>query len=143
MLVLARKKAETILIGETIVIKVLQMRNGVVRIGIDAPSSVRVLRGEVQAGQGPQKTGPLPLPASTSDPEQEADSAIFSKEVAAIEEECRAAVQPTQCVDMDQPPRISPATPSAAPLAAVLRALRVVAPGTEGPAVQLRSPHKN
>ena len=48
MLVLARKKAETILIGQDIVIKVLQMRNGVVRIGIDAPSSVRVMRGELR-----------------------------------------------------------------------------------------------
>lgn len=47
MLVLARKKLEVIHIGDNIVVKVLNVRNGVVRIGIEAPASVRVLRGEL------------------------------------------------------------------------------------------------
>lgn len=47
MLVLARKKLEVIHIGHDVVIKVLHVRNGIVRIGIDAPPAVRVLRGEL------------------------------------------------------------------------------------------------
>ena len=47
MLVLARKKDETIQIGDSIVIKVISCGRGKVKIGIEAPASVRVLRGEL------------------------------------------------------------------------------------------------
>ncbi len=46
MLVLTRKPAETIRIGRDIVVKVIKTGSGSVKIGIDAPQSVRVLRGE-------------------------------------------------------------------------------------------------
>jgi carbon storage regulator CsrA len=143
MLVLARKKAETILIGEEIVIKVLQMRNGVVRIGIDAPSSVRVMRGEVRGRQvsGGDATGALPT--STTDPEQDSLSSSFAMEVTLIEEHCRPAVPSNPNLELNQNPRVNSPPPAAPPLAAVLRALRVVPPGTEGSALQVRSPHRN
>lgn len=48
MLVLSRKQQETILIGETIKITVVRIHGNTVRIGIDAPGEVRVLRGEVR-----------------------------------------------------------------------------------------------
>jgi carbon storage regulator len=47
MLVLTRKQSQMIQIGENIVIKVIQTSRGSVKIGIDAPSNVRVLRGEL------------------------------------------------------------------------------------------------
>ncbi|WP_417849719.1 carbon storage regulator [Thalassoglobus sp.] len=47
MLVLTRKKHETIQIGDSIVIKVISTGRGKVKIGIDAPSTTRVLRGEL------------------------------------------------------------------------------------------------
>jgi carbon storage regulator len=47
MLVLTRKPAETIRIGEDIVIKVIKTGTGTVKIGIEAPASVRVMRGEL------------------------------------------------------------------------------------------------
>ncbi|MBX3443558.1 MAG: carbon storage regulator [Planctomyces sp.] len=47
MLVLTRKTAETIRIGHDVVIKVISCGRGRVKIGIDAPTDVRVLRGEV------------------------------------------------------------------------------------------------
>jgi carbon storage regulator len=47
MLVLTRKQAETIQIGEDIVIKVIATGRGKVKLGIEAPASVRVLRGEL------------------------------------------------------------------------------------------------
>lgn len=47
MLVLTRKQAETIHIGDDIVIKVIQTGRGSIKIGVEAPGAVRVLRGEV------------------------------------------------------------------------------------------------
>jgi carbon storage regulator len=47
MLVLTRKQSETIYIGEDVVIKVIQTGRGSIKLGIEAPSSIRVLRGEV------------------------------------------------------------------------------------------------
>jgi carbon storage regulator len=47
MLVLTRKMDEMIQIGDSIVIKVIATGRGKVKLGIEAPSSVRVLRGEL------------------------------------------------------------------------------------------------
>ena len=47
MLVLTRKRDDFIKIGSDIVIRVMKTSHGSVKIGIDAPSSVRVLRGEL------------------------------------------------------------------------------------------------
>lgn len=47
MLVLTRKPNERILIGENIVLTIVEARPGKVRIGIEAPPEVRVLREEV------------------------------------------------------------------------------------------------
>ena len=47
MLVLTRKPAEMIKIGDYIVIKVIKTARGAVKIGIEAPSGVRVIRGEL------------------------------------------------------------------------------------------------
>lgn len=47
MLVLARKLHQSILVGDTIRITVLEVRDGQVRLGIDAPREMSVVRGEV------------------------------------------------------------------------------------------------
>lgn len=47
MLVLTRKTAETIHIGNDIVIKVISCGRGRVKIGVEAPNNVRVVRGEL------------------------------------------------------------------------------------------------
>lgn len=47
MLVLARKLHQSIIIGDTIRITVLEVRDGQVRLGIDAPPEVSVLREEI------------------------------------------------------------------------------------------------
>lgn len=47
MLVLTRKPAEMIKIGDDVVIKVIKTARGAVKIGIEAPSDVRVIRGEL------------------------------------------------------------------------------------------------
>ena len=47
MLVLTRKTAETIQIGNDVVIKVISCGRGRVKIGVEAPNNVRVVRGEL------------------------------------------------------------------------------------------------
>jgi carbon storage regulator len=47
MLVLSRKQSQKLHIGNEIVLKVLAVRGGVVKLGIEAPADVRILRGEL------------------------------------------------------------------------------------------------
>ncbi|QDT94384.1 carbon storage regulator [Gimesia algae] len=47
MLVLTRKRDEVIQIGDNIVIKILKTGKGAIKIGIDAPGDIRVIRGEL------------------------------------------------------------------------------------------------
>ncbi len=47
MLVLTRKTGEGIIIGDDITIKVIEMKGGGVRIGIDAPKTKKIYRQEV------------------------------------------------------------------------------------------------
>ena len=47
MLVLARKLDESIVIGDDITVKIISIDKGVVKIGIDAPSDVAILRSEL------------------------------------------------------------------------------------------------
>jgi carbon storage regulator len=49
MLVLSRRLGESVVVGDDITITVLEVRGDVVRIGIDAPRSVRVHRAELLA----------------------------------------------------------------------------------------------
>ena len=51
MLVLSRRKAEMIRIGENIEIHVVEIRGGRVRLGIRAPREIPVLRSEIAVTQ--------------------------------------------------------------------------------------------
>lgn len=47
MLVLSRKKTQSIVIGDNIKLEIIKVSGNTVRIGITAPSEVKVLRGEL------------------------------------------------------------------------------------------------
>ena len=47
MLVLARKLNESIVIGDNIIVKVVSLENGVVKLGIDAPKEISIIRDEL------------------------------------------------------------------------------------------------
>ncbi len=49
MLVLSRRVGESVVIGEAVVVTVLEIRGDVVRVGIDAPRDVAVRRSELLA----------------------------------------------------------------------------------------------
>ncbi|MCW8839110.1 MAG: carbon storage regulator CsrA [Thiovulaceae bacterium] len=50
MLVLARKAEESIQLGDDIIIKVISIDKGVVKLGIDAPKDVSIIRSELLEG---------------------------------------------------------------------------------------------
>jgi len=47
MLVLTRKRGERILIGDDIVVTILEQRGDIIRVGVDAPRHVQVSRQEL------------------------------------------------------------------------------------------------
>ena len=56
MLVLPRKKNERLVIGENIVVTIVSIKDGNVRVGIEAPPEVSVWRSElVEKGIRPRK----------------------------------------------------------------------------------------
>jgi carbon storage regulator len=72
MLVLSRKPSEAIRIGDDIIIKVIAIRGGQVKLGIEAPQGVRVMRTEPHNGERPAAPAAASgeaLPVSTGSPE--------------------------------------------------------------------------
>lgn len=65
MLVLSRRIGEVVMIGDEIAITLIDIRRGLVRLGIEAPKSVRVHRKEIydlilaQARNGPDAAAPV------------------------------------------------------------------------------------
>jgi carbon storage regulator len=60
MLVLSRKVGERVLIADSVVVTITQIERGRVRLGIEAPQDVRVIRAELQLC-----VGSLPPAATT------------------------------------------------------------------------------
>jgi carbon storage regulator len=73
MLVLTRKEAETIHIGDDVIVKVIKTGNSSIKLGIEAPGHVRILRGEV-ADAAARLTAP-----PTSKPSGQLRQAGFSR----------------------------------------------------------------
>lgn len=61
MLVLSRKLGERIVIGDNIVVTVVEIDRGKIRLGIDAPKEVAIYRGELVRGR-PEPRAPDPPP---------------------------------------------------------------------------------
>ena len=63
MLVLTRKNQQQIQIGNNIVVTILQVKGQTVRVGIEAPREVRVVRGEIADKDEKPNDQSCPLPA--------------------------------------------------------------------------------
>lgn len=117
MLVLTRKTQEQIHIGDNITISILKLKGNAVRIGIEAPRDVRVLRGELPTFDDVTIEAEVSSPAtSNSEVEQSDEEASISEsewELLKKLADRRKPCQPVQnCV---------PKPKSAAPLAALVR----------------------
>lgn len=60
MLLLSRKPAETIVINDSVVVKVVKISGGRVAIGIQAPQGISIRRGELPTAPTAAASGPLP-----------------------------------------------------------------------------------
>lgn len=60
MLVLTRKRGEKIVIGDNIVIEILEIKGSSTRLGITAPSHIPVVREEIWIEDGPTDDGAQP-----------------------------------------------------------------------------------
>ncbi len=70
MLVLSRKKNESIVINDSIVITVVEIRGDKVRLGIEAPREVPIHRSEVHAAIVAQESAtPAPVEQPCTSPE--------------------------------------------------------------------------
>lgn len=79
MLVLSRKKNESIIINDHIIITVVEIRGDKVRLGIQAPTDVPVHRSEVHAAiLGEQPSAPV-QPPSDPVPEEVPDDSVGNK----------------------------------------------------------------
>lgn len=67
MLVLTRKKGERVMIGDDIVVTVIDVRGDGVRIGFDAPRGVSIQRAEVIAAVQAANTGAASASAQQAD----------------------------------------------------------------------------
>ncbi len=100
MLVLTRKKSESIRIGNDIVIKVLQTGRGMVKLGIEAPAHIRVLRAELT--EFATATATAVAVAVAGDPDiNPADSEQDEDAVSGSEEECPLDFNTEYAVDIE------------------------------------------
>lgn len=71
MLILQRKIGESLLIGENVTVSVVAVENGRVRLAIDAPSEVSILRSELLAAREVNRESVVENPSAVSDALQE------------------------------------------------------------------------
>jgi carbon storage regulator len=69
MLVLSRKESQRIRLGDSIVITIVKISGDKVRVGVDAPADVLVLRDELEV-RDPASRGPAGSDSVNSPPEE-------------------------------------------------------------------------
>ena len=68
MLVLSRKEGERIRVGDSILLTVVRLTGDKVRLGIEAPPEVSVLRDELEPHNKSKPAAPLSLSGNTKPP---------------------------------------------------------------------------
>lgn len=86
MLVLSRKKNESIVIDGGIVIEVLQISRDQIRVGVTAPAAVKVLRGELRPFSQQPAAEPRNQPAVSQDSDRTTQFVISGNRLQAARE---------------------------------------------------------
>jgi len=68
MLVLSRREGECIRVGDSVVVTIVRVAGDKVRVGIEAPANVVVLRGELKAYERNDESAPLVIAPVTTLP---------------------------------------------------------------------------
>jgi carbon storage regulator CsrA len=72
MLVLSRKPDQQIVIGQDIKVTILRVQGRIVKIGVEAPENIAVLRSELLGRPSPRRPGASGAPGKPSDEESDA-----------------------------------------------------------------------
>jgi len=67
MLILSRREQQRIRLGENIVVTIVQVSGERVRLGIEAPPNILVLRDELKKSTGPAASSASPRSGTSSD----------------------------------------------------------------------------
>ena len=78
MLVLSRKVNEEIVIGDNVKITVLQIKGNSIRLGIDAPSDVRIVRGELPPISESSRDEPVKIEKPVVEPQMAEVTVVFN-----------------------------------------------------------------
>jgi carbon storage regulator len=115
MLVLTRKKGERVMIGDDIVVTVIDVRGDGVRIGFDAPRGVSIQRAEVVSAVKEANTGAAASAAQTADLLVGLLNKARKHEqpIAAAEPAAEAPTAPATRVPTGPPPKPAPPRPAA------------------------------
>ncbi len=132
MLVLTRKTQEQIHIGDNITISILKLKGNTVRIGIEAPRDIRVLRGELPTFDGSfelEMTETSDSNAASASAEPTTDDAEHAEEEAPISELeweflKKVSGRRQSCSHVR---RCSPKATGGAPLASLVRSTKLAA----------------
>lgn len=97
MLVLTRKLQQQIKIGEQITVTILRVKGQTVRVGIDAPRDVRVIRGELPREGEPAAEEMTIVEARLviSDDGEQSDADASGNALAAGDDQAEAAAKPS------------------------------------------------
>ncbi|MCA9188394.1 MAG: carbon storage regulator CsrA [Planctomycetales bacterium] len=119
MLVLTRKVEETITIGDNITIRVIRIRDNTVRIGIDAPKHVHILRGELDVDRKSRTGNTVERANDTDDGNNEGGHPSCCSERAGVNVDAGANEGPAPgCTAEDETARLARGTSTLAVLAA-------------------------
>ena len=122
MLVLTRKTLEQIHIGDNITISILKLKGNAVRIGIEAPREIRVLRGELQTVDGALEVSATESASTTSESESSDEEPTISEQQWEAMKKIdgrRKACRPAR--------RCAPPRRAFAPLASIMRGTNLAA----------------
>ena len=107
MLVLSRKESERIRVGESIVVTVVRLTKDRVRLGIEAPDDVLVLRDELEK-EGEAKA--LPMPERETVPVRKAPLRAYARKT--VQEEQNMAATSCCAVAEEEPAKNAAANPN-------------------------------
>jgi carbon storage regulator CsrA len=109
MLVLSRKLQQEILIGDNVKVTVLKVKGNTVRLGIEAPRSVRVVRGELPPIEEPMAEITIVLDnQDCAQPNEEpADVVPFRTAVRSTHEKCQREESRLNPANTAGPPSIT------------------------------------
>lgn len=84
MLVLTRKANQQIQIGDNVVVTILQIKGNTVRVGIEAPREVRVIRGELRGIDANQTVVEMKLSDESTVPQVKSASSSLRQSPVAL-----------------------------------------------------------